>query len=188
MGSGVNLLPHFMNGNKSMMVDIETLSVKPNAHILSIGCSTMGDNPSTFYRVLGIDGQGRDVNDDTIEWWVGPRVTQAARDEVLIETKASLKAALVDLHVFYKECKANEIWSHGSVFDVIILEDAYKHFKLEPPWNFLNIRDTRTLINLSKKLRNGKDFEPDRVGTYHSAMEDAKFQAKWMNNIMRELR
>ena len=59
------------------MIDLETLSTKPNAVILTIGgvkfdpYSNTEPTKGMYYRI-DVDSQtamGRDVMEDTVEWW-----------------------------------------------------------------------------------------------------------------------
>ena len=167
------------------MVDLETLDNRPTSHILSIGATLMHDTERTFYSVIGTKEQYRSVNQNTIDWWC--EQSEAARNEVLIETDKSLKEELIKFADFFKSSGAQYIWSHGDDFDTVILRNAFEQFGIELPWKFWNTRDTRTLIDTAKRLK-GKTFEPDRTGVYHNALHDAIFQTKWMNNIWEGLR
>ena len=167
------------------MIDLETLDTSPNAHILSIGAVSMNDHSRTFYSVPGTNEQWRTVNNDTIDWWC-EQSTQA-QEEVLIDTDVTLKESLEGLIEFYKDCGAARVWSHGVDFDVVILNDAFKQHDLKPPWRFWSTEHTRTLISAGWRLKN-RNFEPNRAGTYHHALDDAIHQAKWMDAIWEGLK
>ena len=71
------------------MIDLETLSTRPNATILTIGGVKFDPYKNTepsqgmYYRV-DVDSQtemGRDVMDETIEWW--GKQAQDVREEAL---------------------------------------------------------------------------------------------------------
>jgi hypothetical protein len=59
------------------MIDLETLSTKPNATILTIGgvkfdAYTRVEPSQGLYHRIDVDSQvamGRDVMDETVEWW-----------------------------------------------------------------------------------------------------------------------
>jgi exodeoxyribonuclease VIII len=181
------------------MVDLETLDVGPDAHILSIGAVVMHDLDQTFYQVTGTVNQDRAVDDGTIDWWLNQ--PKAARNEVLIDTDVSLKTALENFIKFFNDAGATRIWSHGVDFDVTILIHAFKQHGLKAPWFFTNVEHTRTLIRTAERLKN-KTFEPDRgikegnafgfkatdTGTHHNALDDAVFQAQWMAAIWEGLK
>jgi len=164
-----------------VMVDLETLDTGPDAHVLSIGACVMDNELQQFYSVPGIDNQGRSVNDDTIDWWL--KQSKQARNESFRSTSVTLEQSLVSFANWWKSIKATRIWAHGKDFDVTILTHAYQQYELKCPWRFWLTQDTRTLIKFSEKLFDGENFEPDRTGTYHNALDDAIFQAKWMKII-----
>jgi exodeoxyribonuclease VIII len=179
---------------REVMVDLETLDTGPDAHILSIGAVAMHNHDQTFYSIPGTGDQGRAVDDGTIDWWL--EQPEAARNEVLIDTGITLEQSLKDFIEFFKDVGATRVWSHGVDFDVVILIHAFKQHGLRPPWFFTNVEHTRTLISTAQRLKN-KTFEPDRgivegntfgfkatnTGTHHNALDDALFQAQWMNAI-----
>ena len=167
-----------------LMVDIETLSNNESAHILSIGAVAMHNLEHTFYKVIGTKEQWRTVRSATIDWWC--EQSEEARNEVLIETDVSLKSALLEFKEFVELIKPTRIWSHGDDFDTVILNNAFRQFNIKCPWKFWETRDTRTLIDTAIELT-GRNFEPNRTGIYHNALDDAVFQAKWMNNIWSNL-
>jgi len=166
------------------MIDLETLDTQPSAHILSIGACVIHNPDHSFYKILGTKEQYRSVSDSTIGWWV--EQNQAAQDEVLVEIDVSLKDTLQELTDFIKSTGAETIWAHGDDFDCVILSHAYHQLGIKPPWSFWNTRDTRTLIEVAKRLK-GKDFEPNRQGVYHRAIDDAQHQSKWMTQIWEAL-
>ena len=169
---------------RELMVDLETLDTEPNAHILSIGACMLHDTNQNFYRVIGTAEQYRSVSTATLNWWC--EQSSEAQTEVLLETDMSLKDALVDFIQFYKDCGATKIWAHGCDFDCTILHNAFKQHDLKTPWRFWETEHTRTVISMSKRIK-GRDFEPNRTGVYHNALDDSIFQARWMNAIFSEL-
>lgn len=165
-----------------IMIDLETLATTPDSHILSIGAIVMNDFDQSFYRVTGtVEQFGRRVDTRTIDWWIDQN--QAAQDEVLIDVELTLRQALEEFIKFCKTNRVQRVWSHGATFDIVILDDAFRQYDLKCPWLFWNARDTRTLIDLAKR-KFGKDFEPNRQGVYHNALDDSKHQALWMNRII----
>ena len=138
------------------MVDIETLSVRPNAIILTIGAIKFHRKGKmqplkklkTFYRKITLDScknLGMHKSDETQAWW--DIQDKKARYEVFdCPDRVPLKQALQELTEFFQGC--NYIWSHGSNFDTVILGEAYHLCELLVPWKFWNIRDTRTLFDL----------------------------------------
>jgi exodeoxyribonuclease VIII len=81
-------------------------------------------------------------------------------------------------HKFAWGCKA--FWSHGATFDLVIIEDVLRQLGKPAPWNFWQLRDTRTIFDLG--------LDPDMPkGGLHNALEDAIRQAVGVQNIYRKL-
>jgi len=64
------------------------------------------------------------------------------------------------------------LWAQGPAFDIVILEDLYRQLKLPIPWNFWQIRDSRTLFSLLPK-----DPRKDIIQEAHNALADCYYQA-----------
>lgn len=140
------------------MIDIETLSTKNNALILTIGAIKFKryeefkelKNMETFYIRVDIKScksLNMHVDDKTLEWWESQ--SEDAKYEVFInKDRNHIKDALIKLSEFLKGHKY--IWANSPSFDCIILENAYVLCGLEIPWKFWNLRDCRTIYDLGK--------------------------------------
>jgi len=169
---------------EDIMVDLETLGVTPNSHILSIGACTM-DRSQTFYKAIGL--QQRNIDFDTVRWWL--KQSDKAQDVFNHCAQApALSTVLRDFTDWFKEVgdSDSKIWGHGATFDVSMLENAYRGVGQNIPWAFWNVRDTRTLIDTAVWVT-GNDQKPERKGTHHNALDDAVFQVEWMASIQRAL-
>lgn len=160
--------------NNQVMIDIETLSTRPNAVILTIGAvkfdpfSLQEPGPG-FYCRVEIDSQDRHVCEDTMSWWAqqNPQVQQEAFNE---HDRLPLAQALQDLSRF---CDSQQgYWSHGVVFDMGILEDAYVSLGLRAwiPWSYTLVRDCRTVLKISST-------PVERGDQAHNALVDCWYQA-----------
>lgn len=160
---------------KSMMIDLETLSTEPNAAILTIGALWFDpysyDEPGPGFHVrVEIDNQNRDISDEVIAWWgqQAPEVQQEAFNE---QDRIPLADALKDLAKFSQG--ATDFWSHGTVFDICILEHAYIQQGMRSwiPWKYHAVRDCRTVLKIS-------NTEIDRTqGGAHNSLVDCWVQA-----------
>jgi len=170
----------FLNEN-NVMVDLETLSLKSNAFIVSIGAvrfyNTITD---TFYRTIKVkneDPKGFDLDMDTIVWWM--KQSDEAR-KVFDEVKAvSLHKALTDLTVWMGEDAT--LWGNGAAFDNVVLTNAYKQKYLDTPWKYNKNLCFRTMRSLFP------DYDTDWQGTHHNALDDAMWQAKTLINIFKAI-
>ena len=163
----------------NIMIDLETLSTRPNSAILTIGAIAFSNsNPeiSNFYRK--IDSQscldiGMVQSEDTVEWW--KKQNEKAREEAFgPENRVNIKDALQDFITWVGTLTPSisnvYVWSNGSCFDCVILDDAFIRCELKTPWKYFNVRDTRTIYSIAgiTHLQMGK---PD-----HTAIGDCRRQ------------
>jgi len=175
--------------NTDIMIDLETLDVLPTATILTIGAvkfDPFGDDvnePSCdkFYVKVDLDSCDRlgcTVSQATLDWWEGQ--SKAAQDEAFDPTN---RIDIVDvINKLYIFCwGAKRVWSHGAGFDVIICENLFRKIGKAIPWQFWEVRDTRTLFDLG--------INPNRPPVLkHHALEDAWNQAVGVQNVFKALR
>lgn len=166
------------------MIDTETLGTKPGAAILSIGAvifgpAGMGD---TFYAPVLLEScvnVGLTIDPAAITWWM--RQSDEARAAAFRNDAAPLWQVLGDFFDWFNAQRAKHPWCHGATFDVPILENAFEACNLAAPWEYWNVRDTRTLYDLA-------GVKVDRAtGTHHNALDDAINQAKAAAQAMRIL-
>ena len=148
----------------NVVIDIETLSLQPNAIILSIGA--VADSGETFYTELDWEAQlmaARHVDARTAIWWGKQTEQVPLLGEVLLED------CLLDLNQWLADYDKDKlyIWARGPQFDIVILENAYREFCVEIPWKYKNVRDVRTALHLSTVT---DLFKPTRK---HHALDDA---------------
>jgi exodeoxyribonuclease VIII len=169
---------------KALMIDLETMATGPNATVLTLGAVTFnpwgnGYSDKLYFRV-DIDDQdalGREVDPNTLDWW-------SKQDPAIMEEAFSpndrvpLKEAVDRFHKFAWGC--DMFWSHGATFDLVIMENLYRQLGKPLPWNFWQLRCTRTLFDLG--------WDPDMPkANKHNALEDAIRQAAGVQNVYRKL-
>lgn len=174
----------------NVMIDLETTGQAAGCAILSIGAVmfTKDSCGPTFYSAVRAgSGQLAGLRDDpnTIEWW--SRQSPEARkvwDE--IKTAATLASVLSTFNDWIRTSSGVIYpWSKGASFDLPILAAAYTAVELPIPWKFWNEGCYRTIERIGKAHRVPL---PDRAGTAHNAVDDARHQAECMQKIVRELR
>jgi hypothetical protein len=163
-------------------LDLETLSKRNDAAILSIGATEFDRNTGeiirSLYAEIDIDSaiSVGHVDGSTLSWWM--RQEPAARaifneDRV----KLPLTVALLQLNEFVGATPAC-VWGNGATFDISILETAYNKAMLRAaPWEYWNIRDMRTIVEAARTLGFEKAMVPF-MGTKHNALDDAAHQAR----------
>lgn len=149
-----------MNNPIDIMIDIETISTRPNAiftNLAAIKFDPFADNSSsvnsgeiimdTFYRRVDPDSFTWDAHMDpsTIEWW-------SKQDELAIKEMSDpddrhhVEDVLRD---FYRWCgKPARIWANGAAFDTVIIESACRALDRSYPWEYWQVRDSRTIMKM----------------------------------------
>ena len=170
---------------KHLMVDLETLAVSPRSVVLTLGAVHF--NPDTdeigdsLYLKLDLDDQdrlNREIDPNTLDWWAkqDPQIMEEAFSQT---DRVSLESAMDRFHKFAWGCEA--FWSHGATFDLVIIEDILRQLARPFPWNYWQLRDTRTLFDLGY----GADMPQENK---HNALEDAIRQAIGVRNIFKKLK
>lgn len=171
---------------KNIMIDLETMSLKPNAAIISIGAVAFEPMTRSIIAefkqnvTLGSCAEfGLHISDDTQAWWA--KQDRDLRDALTVDA-VPLPEALTKLKAFVLDGlmdKGDVIpWSNGAGFDIPILEHAYHACGMTVPWLYFNISCYRTLKRIYKSIRiefNGKK---------HDALDDARHQAVQLMEIM----
>ena len=169
------------------MIDLETLDTKPSCQILSLGAvkfnALTNDEPhSELYIKPDIDQQdklGRTTSDSTIEWW-SKQDSKAMEEAFSAEGRMDIDTMLTQLTKWL--VGVDVIWGHGYGFDITILEDLYRNWNRPIPWQFWQVKDSRTLFSCCK-VDPRKAMQSD----LHNALADAYFQAKSVQVAYKEL-
>ena len=165
----------FYTQDMHLMIDLETLATTPNAAILTIGACKFDpqatDIHSTYYERIVLETQeeyGRVINEDTLAWWSqqDKQIQEDAFGEG--DDRIDLRDAMKKLYTF--GLGTTNVWSHGAIFDVVIIEDICRSLQQAVTWKFWEVRDTRTLFDLA-------DVSV-RIEGKHNALTDAVAQAK----------
>ena len=106
------------NKFEHIMIDLETLSSRHDALILSIGAVAFNEEEifePGFYAAISIDSQvekyGRHISDDTVAWWgkQSPEARKVLTDKKAIELPKALKA----LSEYLRDVAEPKIWGYG---------------------------------------------------------------------------
>lgn len=170
-----------------IMIDLETLSTRNDAAILSIGACFFdlqsGDIGGTFHRHISIDDselRGH-ISADTVKWWL----TQSDDARAMIANNKNgkkLAGALFDFREFVPSKKDMKLWSNGATFDLVIIRNALDRHGITAPWQYWQERDTRTIVDTAERITGinaAKSIEFD--GIKHDALSDAIHQAKYVS-------
>jgi hypothetical protein len=169
-----------------IMLDLESLGTRPDCAILTLGAVkfspyVLDDFGESLYLRIDVDEQlalGREVQEDTLQWWM--KQAEDVREEALGEgDRVSLESMYKQLNRFV--VGVTNIWCQGPAFDIVILENIYRQCGWPTPWQFWQIRDSRTLFGV-----HGDPREKGKVGL-HNALEDCVSQAQGVQQIYHKL-
>lgn len=174
------------------MIDLETLSVLPDAVVLTLAAVKFNPHNCVgivdqLYFKFSVDEQlavGRNIDMDTLNWWSNqpPEVYLEAMSD---DGRIGVAPGLVQLTKFL--VGVNDIWCQGPVFDIVILENMFRQNQLHVPWQYWQIRDSRTLFKFL-------DFDPrsdirkTSSSAHHNALDDACTQAMAVQQCYRMIK
>lgn len=190
--------------NFGIMLDIETASTAPNAMILTIGA--IGFNHLTgkhigepFYRKIDLNSYKKygtfTFDAETLAWWA-IQEDEARKEAFCGNDRISILQTLQEFVSWYnittQEAKKVYVWSHGASFDIPILSFAFNTVGITIPWQFWNIRCTRTLFDDAKFDYRTVGLVPVKEVIYpaHHALGDVARQiegVKICKNILKRL-
>lgn len=163
------------------MIDIETLSTKNNAVILTIGAIKFNinkelDKTKQLYMRINLQSCKNlrlHTDNNTVKWW--KEQSAEAQYEVFEHPdRIDIKDALNKLSEFLKDTKC--IWANSPNFDCVILENAFNKCKIDVPWKFWNLRDCRTVYSLARlNLATFRKNIEDKNAA-HNALNDCVMQ------------
>lgn len=173
-------------------IDIESLSLEPNALVLSVGAVLFdrhnGLGPEYYAAINGFEQQdmyGRHISYSTSMWWMN----QAAMDPAtaaVFSAPMTVKAALEGLRDFIKDNTGDwiepyEVWFQGPQFDAVALGSLCQAAGIQVPWSYRTVCDLRTLLAMArahgtKDQRLEQGIDPLKYHA-HNALDDAKMQA-----------
>jgi hypothetical protein len=174
-------------------IDIETLSLKKDALVLSVGVvifdAESGLRKARYELFLDPKAQpNRDISPSTVRWWFADQ--PLALLNVVHGLSAAMKtdASYVEFNLNPAELASKlagiwathspeEVWFKGPQFDEVVLQSLLDG---NVPWKYDAVRDMRTL---EKKF--GHVAPPTNIlPVAHDALEDADAQADRIVDIM----
>ena len=167
------------------MIDLETLSTRPDAVILSLGAikfdpySTAEPHDPLYFKV-DVDTQtemGRHVMQDTLNWW--STQPEHIREDALGESdRISLDDTIKEINRW--AVVVDVFWCQGPLFDYAILQNLYAQLGKPVPWQYWAIRDSRTIFSLYRET------DVAKVDA-HNALADCDYQAKKVQRYYKQL-
>ena len=174
-----------------IVIDLETLSAKPNAMITSIGLATVFQRGSDISvsdvvseRNISLESYSKyegqfHMSPLTVEWWL--QQSKEAQDAMFAKP-VPLEMALQSVLTYILSMSDSyeiSVYGFGSTFDIQILEHAFSVTGMTVPWGYRNVRCLRTLCNVF-----GIDYNEFIDGPKHRAGVDALAEAKALKEIL----
>lgn len=175
--------------HNEIQIDIETLGNRPTSAICTIGAVAFDFDNDLLGKEFYINIQpescynfGLTTDQDTLDWW--KKQSPEAQAALHSEDAVPLDVGMQQLQDFVKSVRKESrvgnfgIWGNDPSFDMVILENAFRSVNISAPWMFWEQRSVRTICDLAKRFRRVDVKKAiKRGGTYHNALDDAKFQS-----------
>tara|TARA_E500000305_G_C3961462_1_gene207314 strand:- start:554 stop:964 length:411 start_codon:yes stop_codon:yes gene_type:complete len=132
-----------------------------------------------YFRV-DVDSQteiGRDVMQETLDWWSN-QPKEISEEALGDKDRISLQDMIKTINKW--SVGVDVFWCQGPLFDYAILQNLYKQLGQPVPWQYWQIRDSRTLFSLVPKTNE------QRTGL-HNALADCYYQAKKVQTAYKQL-
>jgi len=161
------------------MVDIETLSTRPNAAILSIAAVPFNQqsgkySSAHFYQEIDESCYNAEFHIDpkTVAWWEN---RTAYRPHGTTPPGLVLK----EFSDYLTQLRPTYIWANSPSFDLVILKEAFRIYEIKWPHNSWDERDVRTLRGLSTTPK----FQPT-----HDAVQDCLLQIHLVCSTLKQFK
>lgn len=165
----------------AMMIDIETLSLRPDAYVTQVGyCVADLDRgvhlqPPSDLPVNSTGQDHRHKDFDTIRWWtqqdpeVAKNVFGLADAQRMTPTDVlyAIRSAVTRFDV-------EEVWASPAMFDLPILTSLWGGVK---PWKY---SQERCLKTLASRLDPERKLAPPPNEMLHDAVADAQWQMEYL--------
>lgn len=171
-----------MNG---IMIDLETLDVKPTALVLQLGyaIADMGEKKILSQGTLNLDGneqKHRTIDFETVAWWM--RQDRKVQDSVFspMDLCCSVQYTREEISRLLEKWDIREVWAAPATFDLVILQDLWG----EAPWDR---RQQRDMTTLREGLDPDRKLMPADNIMHHNAEADAVWQMQYLFNLLEKM-
>lgn len=180
---------------KAAMVDIETLSTRHDAAVLSMGLVAFNETEILHSESIRLDMTKLygHIDPATLKWWDSQ--PQAARD-YSFGGSTSHEAAAGKFKTFIEQWGKDEVWANSPQFDLTILKSWWDHMPTfthpthRPgvwPIHYRTHRDCRTMFNEARRLNIKIDSAWKLDSVAHNPVDDAANQARAIIMIRQRL-
>lgn len=178
------------------MLDLETLSSRRDAMIISIGAVRFDldqfevaapNSEGELYAIVDVSDSEKEkynlrIDVDTVRWWMAQEMSAKT---VFALPGERLTTVLANFNRFVRQTDPVRtcIWGNGATFDNIILRNAYEACGMQYPVIYKNDMCYRTIRRQFLYL----DIPDEQSGTKHNALDDARIQATKLVKIFKVL-
>lgn len=156
------------------MIDLETLSLRTDAHILQVGVVRMnlvtGQCTTDSFGIS--DQKGRHIDLETVKWW-NQQDTEVARG-VFNAPGITTAEAWQRLAIATADA---DVWANPSTFDLVVLKDL---FGGKTPWSHRHgfcLKTAAAVIDPDGRLK------PEENSKAHDALADAMWQLQYLRAL-----
>lgn len=160
-----------------MMIDCETLSIKSDAALLSVGIVIFDGESILKEEELNINIINAlyygETDKDTLKWWMDNKkafTTYKNKEHIPLFEVCNKLCGLIEYY------KVEKFWAKGFM-DFLWIQNAFDKFNLEYPWKYYMLRDLRVVFDL---------FNVKHKTTKHTALDDAKEQTLLLINTRKQ--
>lgn len=188
---------------EDIMIDLETLSPRYDAAILSIGAIKFNRNhddkqlfediwvhgktelmtPDRFFELAIVPTHGH-IDPDTVRWWFrqSPKALASVANAIVSEPEA-----LQQFTNWLGNTRGCKIWAKSPSADCVWLDNAFKRCNLQLPWSYRSEQDVRTVQTIARDIT-GKSIKEWKIEGAHSAIVDCALQVYQVQESFRMMR
>jgi len=166
-----------INEIPDIMLDIETFGNKSNALIVQVAMQYFNRNTgqlgNSMYVNIDVEdslSKGFDMDTETLDFWA-QQPKEIFESLQVNPVKCDEAAKMIKKFIKF----GSKIWCHAT-FDAPIVGNYFNKLNIKLPWGYKNVRDIRTLVELSGIDLDKYNWEE---GKTHNAMDDVRFQIKY---------
>lgn len=174
------------NLKANVIIDLETLGVRPTSTILAIGACNLDKSQMFACYIDWKQWPDNFTTDDgTLKWWDTQEydLVEKVFGGGVIPSNALSQFTVFLNHVQDLAGENIKVWGNGASFDLSILAHAYSSLGEEIPWKFWDERCFRTIKNLFP-LKVPFTNNPKLIA--HDPLDDAINEVDWLNRIIEE--
>lgn len=172
---------------KHLMLDIETLSTRPDAAVFEVAIAeftleNLSVSPANLRRWMCKPSTGH-IDPETVAWWMDDK--RATHAKFILSCPVSEATVAAGIQAYLERVKEEHpkirLWAMPTSFDCVILQSFLQRNGCDLPIDFRQWRDVRTILELA-----GWPKEPSGLKA-HTAAGDCQNQISQLVEAWRRL-